>query len=281
MISYLNVGCGSHFVPSWTNIDFVSSHEAVRAWDLTQGIPAESESFDVVYHSHLLEHLSSPDAEALLRECYRVLKPGGVLRIVVPDLESLAKEYVSALDRATTAPDDAVTKANHEWATIHLLDQLVREQSGGAMVRFLERADLPNLDYVISRTGSIGKRCRSVAANGKVAATSWLTLRRLGRALRNPPYYVREIALRVLLGKNFEHLRVGRFRCSGEIHRWMYDRYSLTQLLVSIGFSQVATCSASTSAIPGWTNFDLDTEPDGSVYHPDSLFLEGRREKIS
>ncbi len=57
---------------------------------MRQGIPFPDRSFDVVYHSHVLEHLSKSEASKFLKECSRVLRPQGVLRVVVPDLEEIA-----------------------------------------------------------------------------------------------------------------------------------------------------------------------------------------------
>jgi len=62
---------------------------------------------------------------------------------------------------------------------------------------------------------------------------------------------------------------------TGELHRWMYDRHSLGQLLAQAGFRGVQRQSADTSLIAGWTEFHLDTNADGSVYKPESLFMEG------
>lgn len=54
----------------------------------------------------------------------------------------------------------------------------------------------------------------------------------------------------------------------------MYDSYSLAKLLKACGFQQIMQRTATQSYIPNWSDFNLDTEPDGSVYKPDSLFME-------
>ena len=64
---------------------------------------------------------------------------------------------------------------------------------------------------------------------------------------------------------------------TGELHRWMYDRHSLGQLLLQAGFRNVERQSAVTSLIAGWTEFQLDSNTDGSVYKPESLFMEGMK----
>lgn len=90
MKALLNLGCGSRFLENWTNLDFISNDPALLAHNLLQPIPFHENSFDVVYRSHLSEHFTKSDAEIFIGECYKVLRPGGVIRIVVPDLEPIA-----------------------------------------------------------------------------------------------------------------------------------------------------------------------------------------------
>jgi len=66
--------------------------------DLRKPLPFQSARFTAVYASHLLEHLYLAEATQLLRECNRVLRPGGVLRVVVPDLRSIVMEYLAATE---------------------------------------------------------------------------------------------------------------------------------------------------------------------------------------
>jgi predicted SAM-dependent methyltransferase len=71
----------------------------VLRWDLRRRLPFADGRFAAVYSSHLLEHLYRSDALRLLRECRRVLKPGGAIRAVVPDLRSLVDAYVRSCGR--------------------------------------------------------------------------------------------------------------------------------------------------------------------------------------
>jgi hypothetical protein len=63
------------------------------------------------------------------------------------------------------------------------------------------------------------------------------------------------------------------FRASGEIHQWIYDRYSLGRALVRAGFINPRVASATDSLIPGFTEYGLDVV-GGRVRKPDSLFME-------
>jgi SAM-dependent methyltransferase len=73
--------------------------KSTRTADLTKGIPHGDGTVDAVYSSHMLEHVTRDQAEFVLRECHRVLRPGGTLRVVVPDLRLLARKYLDG-DRA-------------------------------------------------------------------------------------------------------------------------------------------------------------------------------------
>jgi SAM-dependent methyltransferase len=280
MKTYLNLGCGTRLHPSWTNIDFEAGAPGVRAHDLRRGIPFPAETFEAVYHSHVLEHFPREGARRLIGECRRVLRPGGVLRVVVPDLEALVRTYLDALERAAGGDDE--WGHNYEYVMLELYDQTVRERPGGEMGDYLRQPDIPNLDFVI-RQGGVDAQGIIDAARGSDGPganenagrrPSLIELpRRVYRALRRRGFG-REALLRSILGRDYEALRVGRFRGQGEPHLWMYDRYSLLKLLSEAGFHAPRLCGPAESRIPNWAEFNLDTEPDGAVYKPNSLYAE-------
>lgn len=78
----------------------------------------------------------------------------------------------------------------------------------------------------------------------------------------------------MLSSTELKALQLGQFRQGGEVHQWMYDRYSLSMLLKKCGLEKIVNRTASTSYIPDWASFNLDTEPNGSIYKPDSLYME-------
>jgi predicted SAM-dependent methyltransferase len=272
----LNLGCGRRFHPQWINIDFVSTQPEVMAWDLTRGLPFEDETFDVVYHSHFLEHLSKLQAPKLLRECYRVLRPGGILRVAVPDLEQTVRAYLEALQTAIHASqtDQGVAHVNYEWMMLELYDQAVRHQPGGEAVRYLRQDRLLNADFVCQRWGTSAQlilQQQSKVLEKECDRPS--RFKQLYSFLRSPRRW-RESFLRLVLGQEYSTLQLGRFRQQGEVHQWMYDRYSLKVLLQDCGFTHAIQHTATTSKIPDWVSFCLDTEADGSIVHPDSLYVE-------
>ncbi len=85
-IQLLNLGCGARFHQDWTNIDLFSRHPKVLSHNLKYPLPFPNESFDAVYHSHVLEHLPRHQAAPFVKECFRVLKHDGIIRVVVPNL---------------------------------------------------------------------------------------------------------------------------------------------------------------------------------------------------
>ena len=152
----LNFGCGSRFVQSWVNIDFTSSSPQVKAINFLKGFPFADNSFDVVYSSHVLEHFTIGQAKALLLEAYRVLKPGGILRVVVPDLENICREYL----RVLSLPDSDKHKSQYyQWIIIELLDQMARMTPGGEMVKMFQAAKGNDglRNYIHQRTSSFAE----------------------------------------------------------------------------------------------------------------------------
>lgn len=274
-MNYLNLGCGNRFHSDWSNLDFASTHPDVIAHNLTNGIPFPDASFDVVYHSHLLEHFSKADAAAFLQECLRVLRPQGILRIAVPDLENIIRSYLLALEQALASSQEAAN--NYNWLLLELFDQMVRNESGGEMMAYLNQKDIPNETFILRRFGTEAKNIITSGRQPKqLLSDPWFkrVLRPVYRFIRDPHYRQKVVLKRFLSSTDYQSLQIGRFRQSGEIHKWMYDRYSLAQLLQKSGFDQIQPCSAHKSAIPHWPSFNLDTEPDGSIYKPDSLYLE-------
>ncbi|MBK8640421.1 MAG: methyltransferase domain-containing protein [Chromatiaceae bacterium] len=96
----LNLGCGSRFHPDWINMDVAPADPRVIRVNLSQGIPLPDRHCAVVYHAAVLEHFRPVDALGLLAECRRVLGPGGILRVGVPDLELLCRLYLNKLGAA-------------------------------------------------------------------------------------------------------------------------------------------------------------------------------------
>lgn len=87
----LHLGCGTVRFEGWLNIDIGSNKAKDLELDITWPLPFESDSCEYIYTEHMLEHLDVDQGLNFLRECYRVLKPGGVIRIAIPSLDILIK----------------------------------------------------------------------------------------------------------------------------------------------------------------------------------------------
>jgi len=88
----LNWGCGSWIEPGWVNSDLKEAEGVVVA-DIRQGLPFEGDSFDYVVSIHALPELEYAELLPALRELHRILKPGGTLRLGLPDLDKGVDAY--------------------------------------------------------------------------------------------------------------------------------------------------------------------------------------------
>jgi predicted SAM-dependent methyltransferase len=271
---YANFGCGTRLHPAWINVDIRSSAPGVLVHNLREGIPFPNDSFDVVYHSHLLEHLPRKVADRFIKECFRVLRNDGIIRIAVPDLEKIAVSYLTALEKAATGNKE--WEANYEWMMLELYDQTVRDESGGEMSKYLQKDSIPNEHFAYERIGvEASKIIESARRHGTQHAGTFAGRIRRHRTLPRIFSSLKEKFIAIILGADdYDALLLGRFRLSGEIHLWMYDRFSLSSLLIQAGFSNPVERGPAESEIENWSKYNLDTEADGTIYKPDSLYME-------
>lgn len=89
----LHIGCGTHTLDGWLNADHEPHARSVLCLDATRPFPLPSNRFDAVFSEHMIEHVPQPGGAAMLRECRRVLKPGGRVRITTPDLAFVLDLY--------------------------------------------------------------------------------------------------------------------------------------------------------------------------------------------
>ncbi len=273
--NFLNIGCGKQFHPDWTNIDIAPTEPEVVPMNILERLKFSDNSFAVVYHSHVIEHIPRDMVHSFLDECFRVLEPNGVLRIAIPDMEVIAKNYLKFLTENIENPTDT-SRANYEWTLIELFDQMVRNESGGEMKRFLQRKNLPNKEFIRTRSRDAEQIMDGVSKSGS-GLSKWQKFKRMRLSVK---LYligqtIRQVFFgRIMLGRKF--YKIGSFRHGGEVHNWMYDRFSVCELLRDAGFSDIIIKSADQSSIANWQSFGLDMK-DGQVYKPDSLFVEATK----
>jgi SAM-dependent methyltransferase len=260
----LNLACGDQAHGDWVNVEFYPHSlryrlpgvgalgrrsarrnppltrdgvEIVLA-DLRDGVPFPDRSFDVVYHSNFLEHLDRAAAPDFLRECLRVLRPDGLLRMVVPDLEQRARNYLTALEEIRVhAPG---SEQRYRFAVIDIFDQMVRTEAGGQIKHWIE-------------SGWFDAGTEPAEARPTETRSTLHTR-------------VRDVVIGPPTPEN-----------TGELHRWWYDSHSLAQLVREAGFSEPTFRSPDESGIPRWDEYRLDTLPDGRPRYPLCLYVEAVR----
>lgn len=274
----LNLGCGKRYHSGWVNVDIHPVDQHVEHCDICRPLPFDTDTFDVVYHAHVLEHLACDQAVGFMRECFRVCRPGGMIRVVVPDLERIVRSYLEQLDGAAVEAGDG--HSHYDWTIIELFDQMTRAKSGGAMADYLRCLKPSDMDFVKHRIGVAASSSCVPIQTAKSNAVS-----RVARALQDPRLAVRYLQANAIHWCAFaiggsgamSAVSEGLFRRSGEVHKWMYDRYSLPRLLLQVGFDSPSVCSAYSSQVERWCEYGLDIEPDGTVYKPDSLYCEASK----
>jgi predicted SAM-dependent methyltransferase len=277
-LNYLNLGCGDKFHKNWVNVDMVSRSKYVIEANLLRGIPFKDNYFDVVYHSHVLEHFPKENAKYFIKECHRVLKPNGIIRVVLPNLENIVDEYKRLLTCNILYPNE-LTEANYDWIMLEMYDQTVRNYSGGGMARYLWQDKIINEEYVINRIGFIGQQTRNNFLSAKSKLETGLDRpNRLLRLVNRSISVARRKISRLFTNRISSSLeyKIGKFRLGGEIHMWMYDRYSLSRLLRDCGFAHIEIKNPYESDIPNWASYELDVK-NNMIYDPTSLFVEARK----
>ena len=92
---YLNLGSGPRGLDAanWVNVDGFKDANVHYLCDFGRPLPFGSETFDGIFCEHVLEHFTNDNGRKLLIECHRILKKGGVLRVVVPDGKKILDSY--------------------------------------------------------------------------------------------------------------------------------------------------------------------------------------------
>lgn len=270
----LNIGCGEIFHPDFINIDMVPQSPLVKRCDIRQKLPYPDHIFDACYSSHVLEHMTEKEGVRFITECWRILKPGGVLRVVVPDLEAIVKNYIEILQQLDKGVAEA--EANYDWIVIEMYDQCVRRFTGGKMAPYLKKRNLQNKDFLISRLGLEAEFYWSEDHN-QANIFKKLQSKGLFWIIQKLRYVLAEILVMLVAGPEASHsFKEGIFLNSGEVHRWMYDRFSLQRLFNQVGFVDVKVCQATESYIPDFNQYQLDCI-DNKIRKPSSLFMEGKK----
>ena len=179
---YVQFGCGPSSCPvRWINFDAsptlrlqqlpvigkffrrgaIIFPDQVRFGDIVKGLPIDDGSAQGVYASHVLEHLSLADFWTALDRTFRLLRPGGIFRLVIPDLEIRAQKYLEKLTLGDSAANSWFMRKVHlglEHRT-RGLEALARSIFGNSA--HLWMWDERSMTAALEKVGFIGvRRCR-------------------------------------------------------------------------------------------------------------------------
>ena len=150
MANLINLACGQTFDSRWINLDQYASSEKVQTHDLRTHLPFTNNFADAIYCSHFLEHLDVKMADNFLSECLRCLKSGGILRVVVPDFERMAKDYLKILGKLETGETRSI---EHTWMHLEIFDQFSRNRPEGLINAFLQNPNVHQNEFIRNRIG--------------------------------------------------------------------------------------------------------------------------------
>lgn len=103
----LQIGTGPNPLPGWLNTTLTPFQPGTIFLDASRPFPIPDASFALVFGEHVIEHLEFHEAALMLDECFRVLRPGGRLRLATPDLAQIIALY--------THPEAAPQNAYIRW----------------------------------------------------------------------------------------------------------------------------------------------------------------------
>ena len=146
----LNLGCAGEGLAGWVNVDLFSQNSVDFALDVRRRLPFASGRFNRIFAEHVLEHIDFRDnVESFLKECFRLLSPGGCLRIVVPDGRRYVQAYLSG-DREAwrTLGWDLDSMPDDIYTPMHIINH-VFHQDGEHLFAY----DFETLEFALRRAG--------------------------------------------------------------------------------------------------------------------------------
>lgn len=115
-IKKLQIGCGYNLFEGWLNTDLTYKKGKIGFLDASKTFPFENNSFDYIYSEHIFEHLNFKQELNMLTECFRILKPNGVIRLATPNMQFLFDLYLN--------PKEEINKEYIDWSLKHFLPKI-------------------------------------------------------------------------------------------------------------------------------------------------------------
>lgn len=183
MRKYLQYGCGYSSPNAWVNYDSSLSlrilripfigrlvykasgnrqifPDTVHYGDILNGLPEEERSCDGVYASHVLEHLSRADCMVALKNTYNLLKPGGIFRVIIPDLEVRARQYILDIESGIMDANDRFLRACYLGLESKPKSLIARLRKFYGASDHLWMYDFPSMTEMLKKAGFVDiRRC--------------------------------------------------------------------------------------------------------------------------
>jgi predicted SAM-dependent methyltransferase len=272
------------FLREWTNVMFVAVPRPpiknVYYVDLSkETLDFSDGTFDAVNAYHVLEHLTPHEGQKFVAEIFRVLKPDGVLRVSVPDLQKLCREYLRQLAITSEKPT-LQNIQRYQWSVMTVFEQMVRDKSGGMMLDAL-RDGKYDREYIDQTFGDVFRPVIEIAQQRTSAPSEKGPIELQRRTFRSRLTHLGPKVVYLGLRRRYqEYTNRGQRHPSvtKERDRWMYDMVSLTLLMQKAGFAQIQQQDYKRSDIPDWSRYDLDrSDIADRALEQVSIYVEGRK----
>ena len=229
MTKLVNLACGTSYINNsdWINLDFNSESKNVITTNIIDSIPLNKENVDFVYSSHFIEHLNKDDLNKVLNHIYKILKPGGILRISTPNFQYLAKEYLNLIEAKKV---DKNFKNKIRFIKLIIFDQIFRSKSGGELKKFYQVIKTDLIQYCEDLCGTFkrGQRPMKIDPLNKLKCFTF----------KKFIYKLRILFALIILPKSFKKNNVSMAQ-TGELHKWLYDYFDLKDILIQKGFLDI------------------------------------------
>jgi len=271
----------------WTTIKFTTlpfpSTKDHYYYDVRRPLKFPDNSFDAVYPCHILEHLTLEEGKRFISEVFRVLKPGGICRLSLPELEGKVREYLKCLEEVANEPSER-NILRYRWIIVEFIDQMVREKTGGKMFEMIQKGEfdpqqlkdryedtfacfLPE-DFQKTMAWKLDTKPKSIRDRLKSKSAKDLAL----LPFRKIKAIFYKIARRIMT-----FCWRGDLRKEREALMWLHDRFSLKLLYEKLGFIDFKELTYKTSDIEFWDKYKLDQSNYGDHPIDPTIYLEARK----
>lgn len=265
----LNIACGNVYIKnkSWINLDIISKDKYVKKINLLKKLPFNNETVDAIYCAHFLEHIPVHKVKDFLKECFRILKKNGVLRLVLPDFESLTKEYLKQVKLKNYTKSKIVQMS--------IIDQCVRRVPGGELGKFYnillnEKKNKKHLIKYLNYLNGV-----NFIKYKKKKRDLFFFIEKIFFFINEKfiNFWIKSVVF--FLPKAFVEQNIS-FARIGEMHHWLWDFYSLYDHLKQSGFNKIKKLTYNKSSYKGHELFMFDkNKKNAKTRGIESMYVEG------